>query len=130
MLVYPLKSAKIFATLVLDKFTFSERIMTVAAIIEQKLLDAFQPSHLDVINESNNHNVPPGSESHFKVVIVAKAFENERLIKRHRLVNAVLSEELAEKIHALALHTYTEKEWQEQYANNTPSSPNCLGGGK
>ncbi|GAW96636.1 MULTISPECIES: transcriptional regulator BolA [Colwellia] len=104
--------------------------MTVASVIEQKLRDAFQPSHLDVINESNNHNVPPGSESHFKVVIVAKAFENERLIKRHRLVNAVLSEELAEKIHALALHTYTEKEWQEQYANNTPSSPNCLGGGK
>ena len=104
--------------------------MTVAAIIEQKLLDAFQPSHLDVINESNNHNVPPGSESHFKVVIVAEAFENERLIKRHRLVNGVLSQELAEKIHALAIHTYTAKEWQEQYADNTPSSPNCLGGGK
>lgn len=104
--------------------------MTVAAVIEQKLLDAFQPSHLDVINESNNHNVPPGSESHFKVVIVAEAFESERLIKRHRLVNGVLSQELAEKIHALAIHTYTEKEWQEQYADNTPSSPNCLGGGK
>ncbi|NQY50332.1 MAG: BolA/IbaG family iron-sulfur metabolism protein, partial [Colwellia sp.] len=92
--------------------------MTVAAIIEQKLLDAFQPSHLDVINESNNHNVPPGSESHFKVVIVAKAFEGERLIKCHRLINAVLAEELAEKIHALALHTYTESQWQEQFANN------------
>lgn len=104
--------------------------MTVASVIEQKLLDAFQPSHLDVINESNNHNVPPGSESHFKVVIVAKAFENERLIKRHRLINSVLSQELAEKIHALALHTYTEKEWQKQYAGNAPSSPNCLGGGK
>jgi BolA protein len=104
--------------------------MTVASVIEQKLLDAFKPSHLDVINESNNHNVPPGSESHFKVVIVAEAFENERLIKRHRLVNSVLSQELAEKIHALAIHTYTEKEWQEQYADNTPSSPNCLGGGK
>ncbi len=104
--------------------------MTVATVIEQKLLDGFEPSHLDVINESNNHNVPAGSESHFKVVIVAKAFEGERLIKRHRLVNSVLSEELAEKIHALALHTYTEKEWQEQYANNIPKSPNCAGGGK
>ncbi len=104
--------------------------MTVATVIQQKLLDGFEPSHLDVINESNNHNVPAGSESHFKVVIVAKAFEGERLIKRHRLVNSVLSEELAEKIHALALHTYTEKEWQEQYANNTPKSPNCAGGGK
>lgn len=104
--------------------------MTVAAVIEQKLLDAFTPSHLEVINESNNHNVPPGSESHFKVVIVAKAFEGERLIKRHRLVNAVLADELAQKIHALALHTYTEEQWQAHYAENTPLSPNCAGGGK
>lgn len=104
--------------------------MTVASVIEQKLIDAFQPTHLEVINESNNHNVPPGSESHFKVVIVATAFENERLIKRHRLVNGVLAEELSEKIHALALHTYTEKQWQEQYADNIPTSPDCAGGGK
>ncbi len=104
--------------------------MSIAAIIEEKLLSAFSPLHLDVINESNNHNVPPGSESHFKVTIVSKDFEGERLIKRHRAVNSVLSEELAEKIHALALHTYTEKEWHDHYADNTPISPNCAGGGK
>ena len=104
--------------------------MTIAAAIEEKLLSAFSPLHLDVINENSNHNVPPGSESHFKVTIVSKDFEDERLIKRHRAVNSVLSEELAEKIHALALHTYTEKEWHDYYADNTPLSPNCLGGGK
>ena len=130
MLVYPVKSAKIFANFPTPYFIPSEIIMTVAAVIEQKLLDAFTPSHLEVINESNNHNVPPGSESHFKVVIVAKAFEGERLIKRHRLVNAVLADELAQKIHALALHTYTEEQWQAHYAENTPLSPNCAGGGK
>ena len=104
--------------------------MTIAATIEEKLRSAFSPLHLEVINESNNHNVPPGSESHFKVIIVSKSFEGERLIKRHRAVNSVLSVELAEKIHALAQHTYTEKEWHDYYAKNTPSSPNCLGGGK
>ncbi len=104
--------------------------MTIASAIEEKLLAAFSPLHLDVINESNNHNVPPGSESHFKVTIVSNNFEDERLIKRHRAVNSVLAEELAEKIHALALHTYTEKEWHKYYANNTPLSPNCMGGGK
>ncbi|MCW8834644.1 MAG: transcriptional regulator BolA [Colwellia sp.] len=104
--------------------------MTIAATIEEKLLSAFSPLHLDVVNESNNHNVPPGSESHFKVTIVSKDFEDERLIKRHRAVNSVLSEELADKIHALALHTYTEKEWHDYYADNMPLSPNCLGGGK
>jgi len=104
--------------------------MTIKAIIEEKLLSAFSPKYLDVINESNNHNVPPGSESHFKVTIVTNSFEDERLIKRHRAVNKILALELAEKIHALALHTYTEKEWQDYYAGNTPLSPNCLGGGK
>lgn len=104
--------------------------MSIASAIEKKLLSAFSPLHLDVINESNNHNVPPGSESHFKVTIVSNHFEDERLIKRHRAVNSVLSLELAEKIHALALHTYTEKEWHDFYADNTPLSPNCLGGGK
>jgi len=104
--------------------------MTVKASIEQKLLAAFSPLYLDVTNESNQHNVPVGSESHFKVIIVTNQFEKERLIKRHRLVNSVLAEELSEKIHALALHTYTEKEWHDNHADNTPLSPNCLGGGK
>lgn len=104
--------------------------VTIKETIEHKLLEAFKPSYCDVVNESNNHNVPPGSESHFKVIIVSNVFENKRLIKRHRLVNAALSEELAEKIHALAIHTYTEQEWQEKYADNVPVSPNCLGGGK
>ena len=104
--------------------------MSIATVIEEKLHSAFSPLHLEVVNESNNHNVPPGSESHFKVTIVAKYFEGERLIKRHRSVNSVLSEELSGKIHALALHTYTEKEWREHYADNIPVSPNCAGGGK
>jgi BolA protein len=104
--------------------------MTIEAVIEQKLLSALSPIHLDVINESHKHNVAPGSESHFKVIIVSDEFSGERLIKRHRSVNSILSVELAEKIHALALHTYTNKEWQEYYADNTPLSPNCLGGSK
>ena len=104
--------------------------MSVAATIEQKLLSSFSPLHLDVINESHQHNVPVGSESHFKVVIVSKEFEGERLIKRHRKINSVLAEELSEKIHALALHTYTEKEWQDYYSDGVPLSPKCLGGSR
>ena len=97
--------------------------------IEKKLLSHFDPVHLEVINESANHNVPAGSESHFKVVLVTSQFDGKRLINRHRAVNAVLKEELAEQIHALALHTYTEQEWQSLYGNS-PDSPNCLGGSK
>ncbi|WP_206483792.1 BolA/IbaG family iron-sulfur metabolism protein [Thalassotalea sp. G2M2-11] len=104
--------------------------MTIEAVIEQKLLSAFSPLHLDVINESHQHNVAPGSESHFKVIIVSNDFEGERLIKRHRAINSALSEELSQHIHALALHTYTEKEWHDYYEANTPLSPKCLGGSK
>ena len=103
--------------------------MSIQAGIEDKLKHYFQPSHLEVINESGNHNVPPGSESHFKVIIVSDEFEGKNLLSRHRLVNKILAEELQNKIHALALHTYTEQEWydQNEYA---PQSPPCLGGSK
>lgn len=104
--------------------------MSIASVIEEKLRKAFSPKYLEVVNESNNHNVPPGSESHFKVTIVSNNFDGERLIKRHRAVNSILSEELAEKIHALAIHTYTPKEWADFYAANQLNSPQCLGGSK
>ncbi|MGR5176076.1 transcriptional regulator BolA [Vibrio parahaemolyticus] len=97
--------------------------------IEQKLHQTFNPIHLDVRNESNMHNVPPGSESHFKVIVVSESFEGERLVARHRKVNSVLADELAGPVHALAIHTYTPDEWRQQNGL-APSSPNCAGGGK
>ena len=75
--------------------------MLIHTSIEQKLLHAFQPVFLDVINESHMHSVAPGSESHFKVVIVTPLFDGMRLLQRHRAVNAVVAEELAEKIKVL-----------------------------
>ncbi|MGY5540866.1 transcriptional regulator BolA [Vibrio brasiliensis] len=98
-------------------------------IIESKLTDTFEPSYLSVVNESYMHNVPAGSESHFKVVIVSEKFEGLRLIGRHRQVNQTLAEELANHIHALSMHTYTEHEWQ-QHNQIAPDSPMCMGGDK
>lgn len=97
--------------------------------MEAKLRDALAPDHLELINESGSHNVPPGSESHFKATIVSHAFEGQSLIDRHREVNRVLSEELAGLIHALSLRTLTPDEWRT--ANETPhETPPCLGGSK
>lgn len=95
--------------------------------IEEKLARAFDPAHLEVVNESGNHNVPDGSETHFKVVIVSEAFEGQRLINRHRRVNETLARELAGGVHALAIHTYTAADWQKRFGN-APMSPPCLGG--
>ena len=95
--------------------------------IKAKLTATFAPSYLEVVNESFMHSVPQGSESHFKVVIVSEQFACKRLIGRHRAVNKALADELAEHIHALAIHTYTEQEWQT-LQQSSPDSPNCLGG--
>jgi BolA protein len=103
--------------------------MAIQADIERKLSDAFEPRHLEVINESHMHSVPKGSESHFKVVMVADAFDGEKLIARHRRVNSVLAAELAHGVHALALHTYTLAEWQARFGA-APLSPPCHGGSR
>lgn len=102
--------------------------MVIENDIRNKLQSALQPEHLEVINESNNHSVPPGSESHFKVVIVSNEFNNKQLVSRHRLINKILAEELAGTIHALALHTLTPEEWAA--TGTAPVSPPCMGGGK
>ena len=103
--------------------------MQVQSRIEEKLSDEIKLQHLEVVNESGNHNVPPGSESHFKVVLVSPDFADLKLIARHRLVNTVLKDELAGQVHALAIHTYTEEEWRRKNGS-APMSPPCQGGSK
>ncbi len=103
--------------------------MTVQAEIESKLAEALPLQHLEVINESDQHNVPPGSESHFKVVLVSDEFEPLREVARHQHIYKILADEVSNKIHALALHTYTPVEWQARHGS-APMSPPCLGGSK
>ncbi|MBV1906117.1 MAG: BolA/IbaG family iron-sulfur metabolism protein [Pseudomonadales bacterium] len=103
--------------------------MNIQETITAKLNSAFTPEFADVVNESNLHNVAPGSESHFRITLVCESFEGTRLIQRHRRVNDCLQSELANDIHALALHTYTSQEWATRQ-NKTPDSPDCLGGEK
>lgn len=102
--------------------------MTMQQVIQNKLEQAFGPTFLQVENESHMHNVAPGSESHFKVTIASDQFDGLMLIKRHRLVNQLLADELRQ-IHALALHTLTPEEWFEK-GGKVEDSPLCQGGGK
>ena len=103
--------------------------MSVQSTIEQKLSNSLTPSHLEVINESHMHNVPPGSESHFKVVIVTDMFDGISRVRRHQQVNGVLAKELKEDIHALSMQTMTPDEWIAR-GGQVMASPDCLGGGK
>ncbi len=103
--------------------------MSIQTQIEDKIRSAMQPEFLEVLNESHMHNVPPGSESHFKVTVVSDRFNGKMLIARHRQINGILAEELNGRIHALALHTLTPDEYFEK-AGKVVDSPLCMGGGK
>ncbi len=103
--------------------------MTVQETIEEKVRVSLQPVHLEVINESHMHNVPPGSESHFKVIVVSEHFAGMPRIRRHQTVNEILRDELSSRIHALSMHTLTTSEWTSQ-DSQILESPACLGGGK
>lgn len=99
---------------------------------KQQMIDgivraSFEPLYMDLVNESFMHSVPPGSESHFKLVLVSEQFFGLRLVARHQKVYAALGD-VMQQIHALALHTYTPDEWQAQGA--APDSPQCMGGSK
>jgi BolA protein len=96
--------------------------------IEDKLNQAFDPEYIQVEDESHMHSGPPDAQSHFKVTLVSKAFDDQMLIKRHRQVNKVLEGELTQ-IHALALHTMTPDDWFAK-AGKVAESPLCQGGGK
>ena len=82
-----------------------------------------------MINESHQHNVPANSETHFKVIMVSTDFEGKGMVARHQSAYRVLNEELQAGVHALAMHTYTQQEWQKKNGA-APSSPDCMGGSK
>ncbi|XP_022602101.1 LOW QUALITY PROTEIN: bolA-like protein 1, partial [Seriola dumerili] len=96
--------------------------------IRTKLTNTLKPDHLEVHNESHMHAVPPGSESHFRVLVVSAQFKGLPLIQRHRLVNDALKEELSSCVHALAIQAKTPEQWG---SNPTlAKSPPCMGGSR
>tara|TARA_B100000945_G_scaffold282745_1_gene251362 strand:- start:2412 stop:2720 length:309 start_codon:yes stop_codon:yes gene_type:complete len=91
--------------------------------IKDLLIDSFDPSMLSIINESYMHNVPEGSESHFKVVIVSKYFKDIENIKRHKEIYKALKN-IMESIHAISIQAFNEEEYQKNPEIN--QSPNCV----
>ncbi|AXK84072.1 BolA family transcriptional regulator [Pseudolabrys taiwanensis] len=82
--------------------------MRTSDIITQKLTEAFSPQSLRVEDESHRHEGHaghrPGGQTHYRVYIVSEAFKGKTRIERHRMINGILSSELAGGVHALAIH--------------------------
>lgn len=87
---------------------------TYADRIRRKLTDALAPARLEVNDESHRHaghaGARPEGETHFDVTVVSAAFEGKSRVERQRMVYALLADELAERVHALALTTKTPAE--------------------
>ena len=85
---------------------------TVRHQIEEKLRAAFQPERLEVLDESHQHaghsGWREGGETHFRIRIAAPAFAGKSRVETHRAINAVLSAELADRVHALAIEASAE----------------------
>ena len=76
-------------------------------VIEQiraRLLSAFAPTELDVLDEGHKHAGHAGEgKGHFRVRIVSAAFAGQLPLKRHRMVYAALDDLMDNGIHALSI---------------------------
>ncbi|MEQ8817388.1 MAG: BolA family protein [Thalassobaculum sp.] len=81
--------------------------MSMKDTLAAKLTAAFAPVRLEVVDDSHRHaghaGARPGGETHFNVEMVSAAFAGKSRVERHRMVHAVLAEELRDSVHALAL---------------------------
>lgn len=88
--------------------------MSVQQQIRSKLTEALAPTRLEIVDESHRHvghaGHRPEGETHFRVHIVSAAFKGKGRLERHRLVHAALAEELAERVHALAVEAWAPDE--------------------
>ncbi|KAH6991029.1 bola protein [Ilyonectria sp. MPI-CAGE-AT-0026] len=90
--------------------------------IRAKITAAFNPQTLEIYNDSHlhsHHKAMAGStskETHFRLVITSDAFDSKMQPARHRMVYALLRDEMALEggIHALQLRTMTPSEEERQ----------------
>lgn len=77
-----------------------------AAIIKTRLQQAFAPTHLEVIDESDKHIGHAGHQGggrHFAIIISAAQLENISRVEAHRKIYALFDDMIPVKIHALKI---------------------------
>lgn len=84
------------------------------SIIEERLRGTFDPTHLEIADESDRHAGHAGAAGgggHYRVIVVAAVFEGRSRIERHRLVYDLLGDLMPGMIHALSLQALSPSEW-------------------
>ncbi len=82
--------------------------------ISRRLEGGLSAAQVEVVDESHRHaghaGARPGGETHFRLKIVSADFSGKRSVERHRMVYDLLSAEIADGVHALAMTTLTPEE--------------------
>jgi BolA protein len=96
--------------------------MSIIPAIESKLRSGLSPTFLEVINESHRHAghhhhehgketyFDGAGETHLRIRVVSPAFSGKGRVDRHRIVNALLADEFAAGLHALAVEASAPEE--------------------
>jgi BolA protein len=84
----------------------------VSAQLRSALEAALAPTHLEIIDDSAAHAGHAGARSggHFRVRLVASAFEGRTQLERHRLVYAAVAALMNGSVHALNIVARTPAE--------------------
>ena len=84
--------------------------MSAYETIVSQLNLSFDIENIFLENESFMHNVPPNSETHFKLVIVSNDFTELTNLKRHQCIYKALNDTMT-RIHALSIQAFTLHEY-------------------
>lgn len=79
--------------------------MTTREELESRLRKSFNPTHLEIIDQSAQHAGHGATGGHFRVEITSLVFKDVSMLDAHRKIYDVLDDLLDEKIHALSLRT-------------------------
>jgi BolA protein len=96
--------------------------MSAYETIIHHLNEGLNVKHLFLENESSMHNVPPGSETHFKLVLVSDNFCGLSKVHRHQMIYKILLETM-KQIHALSIQAFTIDEYNKNPVIH--KSPDC-----
>jgi len=88
--------------------------------LEHLLRETLEPTYLEVIDESHKHRGHTAAKQglgHYAVIIASPYFDNQRLIKCHKMVYQACQSMMDQEIHALSIHIRRNSHGTEQQAN-------------
>ena len=90
-------------------------------MVSQSELEAAIRQKVEKVSALIVSDVSGGCGQAYDVIIVSDAFEGLNTLKRHRMVNELLKEQIAE-LHAFSQKTYTPQQYEQLSANNAADS--------